>query len=171
MRQATQCIGDAAEFLLAQQQAGHNDSERIQNVVHAPARIELGLPGNEQRISEQVVVPERRVQVKAAPQEGPRYFADGVGHFGAAVHEQQVAFEPGSGAPFVVDPVNEKALGHGAHILPNCARGEAPRGDEVVYHVGLVLAGQKSVARPVVGRKGEHVLAALVVYRGGSYCS
>ena len=77
--------------------------------------------------------------MKAAPQEGSRYFSYGVGHFGSAVHEQQVALEPGSGTPFVVDPVNEKALVHGADILPNSARRKAARGDEVVYLVGLIL--------------------------------
>ena len=104
--------------------------------------------------------------MKPAPQNRPRHLANGVAHLGAAIQQQHIPLKPCASAPLNVNPIDKEAIIHGAHLLPNTARHEAARGDEVVNGVGLGLAWQEALSDPVVGLERKHGVATLAVNGG-----
>ena len=107
-----------------------------------------------------------RVQMKPSPQNGPRHLANRVAHLGTSIQQQHIAHEPRASTPLNVDPIDKEAIVHGAHLLPNAARHQAARGDDVVYMIGLGLAWQEAFSDPIVGLKRKHGVATLVVNGG-----
>ena len=91
------------------------------------------LPTHPDRVAKKVVVAEWTVKRKLAPAESEWDFTDSVLHSGGTGTEGLVAPMLRTHAPFDVDVVDEKFVGHAADVVERRHRDQAAGGNQVIY--------------------------------------